>query len=88
MNWAEHIDTMTAGYRNACILIAALKTGVFEALGEGSKTSAEIAASCGLDPRATDVTMCALVAAEILLKEGERFSLDSGARPYLLKDSP
>jgi ubiquinone/menaquinone biosynthesis C-methylase UbiE len=88
MDWAERIDTMTGGYRNACILIAALKTGIFEALGEGSKTSAETAAVAGLDPRATDVAMCALAAAEILLKDGEQFSLDPGARPYLLADSP
>ena len=88
MDWAERIDTMTSGYRDACILIAALKSGIFEALGDAKKSSAEVAAACGLDPRATDVTMCALVATEVLLKNGEKFSIDPGARPFLLKDSP
>ena len=37
MEWPERIDTMAAGYRNSCILIAALKTGIFEALGEDAK---------------------------------------------------
>lgn len=88
MDWAERIDTMTAGYRNACILIAALKTGILETLGEDAKSSAEVAAQTGLDARATDVVMCALAAAEILVKDGDRFTIDPGARPYLLANSP
>ena len=71
MDWAERIDTMTGGYRNACILISAVKTGIFEALGEESLTAEAVAKKCALDPRATDVTLCALVAAEILRKDGE-----------------
>ncbi len=88
MDWAERIDTMTAGYRNACILIAALKTGILETLGEDTKSSAEVAGLTGLDARATGVVMCALAAAEILVKDGDRFAIDPGARPYLLADSP
>jgi len=88
MDWAERIDTMTAGYRNACILIAALKTGIFEALSDQARTTAEVAAAAGLDPRATDVVMCALAAAEILKEKDGTFTIDPGARPYLLADSP
>ena len=88
MEWPERIDTMAAGYRNSCILIAALKTGIFEALGEDAKSPAAVAAAKGLDERAVDVVMCALVAAEILVQDGDRFSIDPGARPYLIKGSP
>jgi hypothetical protein len=88
MEWSERIDAMAAGYRNACILISALKTGIFEALGHDFKTPAQVASTAGLDERATDVVMCALVAAEILVQEGEKFALEPAARPYLLKDSP
>ncbi len=88
MEWNERIDAMASGYRNSCILIAAMKTGIFEALGEGERTPAEVAATLGLDARAVDVVMCALAAAEILVPGGERFAIDPGARPYLLADSP
>ena len=47
-----------------------------------------MAAAKGLDERAVDVVMCALVAAEILVQDGDRFSIDPGARPYLIKGSP
>jgi predicted O-methyltransferase YrrM len=88
MEWPERIDTMAAGYRNSCILISALKTGIFEALGEDSQTAAAVAAAKGLDERAVDVVMCALAAAEILVKDGEKFAIDPGALPYLVKGSP
>jgi SAM-dependent methyltransferase len=88
MEWSERIDAMTSGYRNSCILIAGVKTGIFEALGNEARTPGEVAAERDLDPRATDVVMCALVAAEILQEKDGRFSLDPGAAPYLLTDSP
>ncbi len=89
MEWAERIETMTAGYRDSCILIAALKAGIFEALGEDKRTSTEVATALGLDTRAVDVVMCALAANEILLKgDGEKFSIDPGAKPFLLAKGP
>ena len=88
MEWGERIDAMAAGYRNSCILIAAVKVGIFEALGEGVRTAAEVAADLDLDARAVDVVMCALAAAEILVPRGEGFAIDPGARPYLLAGSP
>jgi SAM-dependent methyltransferase len=88
MEWSERIDAMAAGYRNSCILIAAMKTGIFEAIGEEERTPAEVAAEMNLDARAVDVVMCALAAAEILVPRGDKFALEEGARPYLLADSP
>ncbi|MCK9996905.1 MAG: methyltransferase [Candidatus Krumholzibacteria bacterium] len=88
MEWAERIETMTAGYRDSCILIAALKVGIFEALGEDKRTSKELAAALDLDTHAVDVVMCALAAVEILRKEDDRFTIDPGARPYLLPGGP
>ena len=88
MEWGERIDAMAAGYRNSCILIAAMKAGIFEALGDGERTPAEVAADLDLDVRAVDVVMCALAAAEVLLPADGRFAIDPGARPYLLAGSP
>ena len=87
MDWGERIEGMTSGYRDSCILVAALKTGIFEALGTGWRTPTAVAASLNLDPRATDVVMCALVAAEILVQDAGRFAIEPGARGFLLADS-
>jgi predicted O-methyltransferase YrrM len=88
MDWKERIDAMVAGYRNSCIMVAAVKAGIFEALGEKERSAAEVAAERGLDVRATEVVMCALAAAEVLVPAGDRFAIAPGARPYLLPDSP
>jgi predicted O-methyltransferase YrrM len=88
MEWAERIETMTAGYRDSCILIAALKVGIFEALGEDKRTSNEVATALGLDIRAVDIVMCALAAAAVLQKHSNRFTIDPGAKPYLLAGGP
>jgi predicted O-methyltransferase YrrM len=88
MEWVERIETMTAGYRDSCILIAALKVGIFEALGEEQRTSNEVATALGLDTRAVDIVMCALAAAAVLQKHSNRFTIDPGAKPYLLAGGP
>ncbi len=84
MEWNERIDAMAAGYRNSCILIASVKAGIFEAMGDGERTPVEVAAILDLDARAVDVVMCALAAAGILVLRGDGFAIDPGARPYLL----
>ncbi len=88
MDWNQNINEMASGFKNAAILLNSLRAGIFEALGEEWKTSQEVAANCGLDPRATDVVIHALVAAGILKMDGDRFSTEPGARPFLLGDSP
>jgi SAM-dependent methyltransferase len=84
MDWGERIDRMTAGYRDAALVIFGVKTGIFEALGAGSRTPAEVAGAAGLDLRATEVVMAALCAAGVLAQDGDRFAIPAGARPYLL----
>jgi SAM-dependent methyltransferase len=85
MDWAERIDRLTAGYRDAALVIFAVKTGIFEALGEARRTPGEVAEDAGLDPRATAVVMGALCAAEVLEQTGDRFAIPAGARAHLLK---
>ncbi len=88
MQWRDRLDTMVSGYRDAMILVAALKTGIFENLGAEARRPQTVAADLQLDARAVDVVMHALAAAGVLLKEGEAFRIDPGARPLLLADSP
>lgn len=86
MDWEQKIDQMTAGYRDAALVIFGVKTGIFEGLADGPRNSNEISGDRGLDPRATGVVMAALCAAGMLEQDDDRFSIPDGARPYLLKD--
>lgn len=88
MDYAKHIDQMMAGYRNSMILAAACRTGLFKVLKDGDLTPQEAAARLGLDARAVGIVMHALVAAGLLRKRDGAFSLEPGAAPLLLPDSP
>ena len=88
MDWEQRINEMAWGYKDAAILLNALRAGIFEALGEDWLTAAEVAAAKGLDERATGVVLHALAAGGIVIKDGDRFATEPGARPVLLQDSP
>ncbi len=79
---------MVSGYRDAMILVAALKSGIFENLADTARTPAAVAAGLNLDLRAVDIVLHALAAAGVLQKQDDTFRIDPGARPYLLGDSP
>ncbi len=87
MDWSVRMNEMVWGYKNAAIVLNALRTGIFEALGAQWRTADEIAAELELNTRATEVVLLALVAAEVLLVDGDRFLLEPGARPILLQES-
>ncbi len=88
MDWTQRINDIASGYKNAAILLNALRAGIFEALGDRRQTPQEVASACNLDVRATDIVMHALAAMGILHKDGERFATDPGARAVLLDGSP
>ncbi len=88
MDGKNRVETMVSGYRDAMILVAALKTGIFDALGAGARTPGQLAAGLALDERAVDILVHALAASGILIKNGEAFGLDPAVAPYLLADSP
>jgi ubiquinone/menaquinone biosynthesis C-methylase UbiE len=88
MNWTQRINEMAWGYKNSAILLNSLRAGIFEALADEWKTSAEVAEICGLDQRATGVALHALVAIGILQQDDQLFCTEPEARPLLLADSP
>ncbi len=87
MDWNEHLDSLATGYRHAAILLAASQTGLFDALGDAWREPAEVAGELGLDERALDVVMHALVGAGVLLQRDDEFSTVPEARPLLRRDS-
>lgn len=85
MDWSERLNEMVWGYKNAAVVLNAMRAGVFEALGEDWLTADEVAAACRLDRRATEIVLLALAAAEVVRQDGGRFSTEPGARPVLLE---
>lgn len=72
----------------ARVLYDAVELGVFESIGRGSLTRAEIAARSGLHEDALAPLLRVLQAAGYLRARRERFSLTRVARKWLLADSP
>lgn len=69
-------------------VMAATRLGVFEALGAGVATVAEVADRCGTDPAATQQLLLALAGSGYLLYREGRYALTPSARTWLLADSP
>ncbi len=88
MTWVQRINEMAWGFKDAAILLNALRAGIFEALGEEWKTPDQVAEAAKLDPRATDVVLHALAASGVVRQEGETFATEPEALPLLLGDSP
>jgi SAM-dependent methyltransferase len=78
----------TIGLIKIRILMAAVKLGLFEAIGSGSFAVQEISARLGTHPFSTGKLLDALTGAGYLSKVGERFSLAAVTSQWLLRDSP
>ncbi len=87
LDWKDRIEEMARGYQGAAVLLNALRAGVFETLGEGEMSAAQVAAAGGLDLRATDAVLRALAVLRLVEVVGgneERFRVRDEARPFLL----
>lgn len=65
---------------------AAAELGIYEAIGKGSRTSAEIAASCKTDPKATEHLLNTLVGNGYLKWSDGRYRLNPQYYKWLLKE--
>jgi 2-polyprenyl-3-methyl-5-hydroxy-6-metoxy-1,4-benzoquinol methylase len=70
------------------VLLTAYELGVFTALGDASKSSAEVATKLKTDPRATDRLMNALCAIGLLEKKGDKFSNTPATARFLVQGKP
>jgi predicted O-methyltransferase YrrM len=84
----DDIQMLARAFFRSRILLTAYELGVFTALGEGGKTSAEAAAALGTDARATDRLMNALAVLGLLRKEDGRFANGEAAARYLVRGEP
>ena len=78
---------LASSYRQAKILLAANEVGLFDAFARGPLTTEEAGQATGLNPRALEIVLPALVALGLIQKEGELFSLAPISRAHLLKNS-
>jgi len=81
------LDSMSAGYQDAAILLTANHLGVFGALAEGPRTAEELARELSVDARALHVLLCALVGSGVLeQREAESFALAGALELFLDPD--
>src|SRR5690606_27687678 len=69
-------------------LIEAVECGLLEALAGGSRSAEEVADACGTHPDATRSVLGALAGAGYVRLRGDRFTLTSASRKWLLAASP
>lgn len=88
----EQTMALMAGYQPACVLGAAVELDIFSALGRKARTAPELARLLKATVRGTATLLDALVALELVVKRGARYSLrrelapvltESGARSFL-----
>ncbi len=85
--YAEQIDRLANGYREAQVLLTANRLGVFPLLESGPKTVAEMAQSLQVTQRGLRILCDALVALALLEKVGDRYQNSDAARHCLLPSS-
>jgi len=76
------------GFQPTRVLLTGFELGVFTALGDARKPSADVARALGTDPRATDRLLNALVAIGVLQKEGDLFFNTPLAARFLVEGKP
>ena len=81
------IETQIA-FSMARSIMAGVKLGVFDAIGNGSSTASDVAVACKTDPDATRKLLDALVGLRYLNYRDGHYSLTPKSSKWLLSDSP
>ncbi len=85
---AERILEMGGAFQNSRVLLTGFELGVFEAIGEDSLASVQVAERIGANPRATDRLLNALAALGLLDKTVDLFSIPIDTRDALIPSRP
>lgn len=88
----DHIMKIGTGFFASKVLLSAVELGLFTALGDGEKSGGEIEAELGLHPRGTYDFLDALVALNLLERDGDgaagRYANTRDTRRFLVRTSP
>ena len=75
----EEILNLSHGYKKACVLFAAAELDLFGQLRSGGMSAGQLVETLQCDLRGTSILLDALVALELLTKEGDRYAAAPGA---------
>jgi precorrin-6B methylase 2 len=73
----QQMTELTRAFQPTCVLLAAAELDVFSKLTEAPRTAEGLCSSLESDPRATRVLLDALVALELVDKNGDHYSITS-----------
>lgn len=82
------LQKLAAGFQGSALFHSALELGVFNLLGAGAKSADEIAGALALDARATEIALNALVAMDVLQKDGDKYANGDDTAAYLVEGAP
>lgn len=85
---SDRILEIARGYWPARVILTAAELDIFDHLGDEPRTSDEVAAAAGTDPRATELLLNALTALGLLTKAQGQFANTRAANEYLFGSSP
>lgn len=84
----DSIREIAYAFQRSRVLLTAYEVGLFTALGDASKSSAEVSKILGTDPRATDRLLNALCAIGLLEKKDAQFSSTPATARFLVQGKP
>ncbi len=84
----ERLNRIAAGFQPAKVLLAAAELGLFEPLLEAWRTASEVATAIGGEPRGVEILLDALVALELVDKQGGRYRVRPEVAPHVAEGSP
>lgn len=82
------IMRLSTAFWDSQALLTAARLKLFDALADGARSADEVAATLGLDARATSLLMRALAGLGLLRPEGDRFANTPEAATFLVSRSP
>ena len=84
----DQVMELGLGFQASKALLAAVELGVFDALAAGPRTRAEVEDELGLHPRGSEDFLDALVALDVLDREGGRYRNTPAADAFLVSGQP
>src|SRR5690242_5091421 len=84
----ETINRLRAAADSAFAMLAGIQLDVFTPLRNGPMTADQIAAAIGVSPQRLRLLLYCLVAAELLIEKGGKFSNTPEANEFLVKGNP
>ncbi|HEY6748108.1 MAG TPA: class I SAM-dependent methyltransferase [Mycobacteriales bacterium] len=79
---------MMLAYKRTALLSTGVELGVFDALGRGPASAAQVADACGLDPRGGRLLLNALAGLGLLTVADGTYALGPAAAAHLVRDRP